>query len=412
MVWPAVLLIYAALLPMELVVRVGDFNLYAYRIALFIAVPGVALQLIYGRVKLGLVDGAILFSGLWMAISFGQLYGLAKGIERGGVLGFDLVMAYFVGRCYIKDVKSLRRAIRFSVPGVVIAGGTMLLESLSGTLIVRPTLASWFGNVEGESAVLRNEVRLGLTRAYGPFPHPILGGLHLTSFLPLFVAMLQSSWTKVLAVASASFGIFALSSAVFISMAQNTLLVVYDLIQKRVKGLGWSVVVYGAVALLVALHIFSTNGVLGVLVRYATLEANTGFYRLSIWEFGSMSVANHPWFGTGFEYWLRPAWMTGSSVDAHWLLLAMRFGLPAAIGVGAATAATIIMLGLKAGKQVDPCFASVYVAVCISLVTLSMLMFTVTLWGNSYAWFSLLLGSGAGLVRTGRSNSSRPYILA
>ena len=37
-----------------------------------------------------------------------------------------------------------------------------------------------------------------------------------------------------------------------------------------------------------------------------TFNAQTGWYRLAIWEYGSASVLNHPLFGIGFADWTRP----------------------------------------------------------------------------------------------------------
>src|SRR5690606_25793169 len=73
--------------------------------------------------------------------------------------------------------------------------------------------------------------------------------------------------------------------------------------------------------------------------RFSFDQQSAGF-RLTIWHYGTLSVALHPWFGTGLGEWVRPAWMP-PSIDMYWLIHAVRHGVPAAIfmlvAFGAAT---------------------------------------------------------------------------
>jgi O-antigen ligase len=131
--------------------------------------------------------------------------------------------------------------------------------------------------------------------------------------------------------------------------------------------------------------------VTGFVTRYLTLNQDTAFFRTLIWEFGSKAVMTNPMFGIGFEGYERPEWMLTESVDAHWLLLAMRFGLPAVIALGLSVIVALFALARASVKapRVDQAF---YRGIAISLFVLSLMMFTVTLWGGVLNWFNLLLG--------------------
>jgi len=400
-IWPAILLFYAMLLPLEAVIVIDQFRLYAYRIVLFALFPWIVGQLIGGRVRLGPVDFGVMVIAIWMTTAMSVRYGLADGLERGGVQGFDLFAAYMVGRCCLRSPAAFRRMLILGLPGLLVTGAVLALESFSGALIERPLFATIFRRPLQEAGVIVLEQRLGLTRAYGPFPHPILGGLQMLSFLPLFAMSLRKSFRRNAGIFGSLLGLFALSSAAFVSFALNIALLLFDQAQKRIKELTWTL---GLILLLVGcavIHFVSQNGILAVIIRYLLLDPATGSYRLLIWQETADDVAANPWFGIGFEQWTRPEWMVNSSVDAHWLLSALRFGLPVAILLGAITFAAIVGLARSVrhvGRDIGD--RDLLVGVAITLSSLSILMFTVTLWSNSYAWFVLLLGAAISLRRT------------
>ena len=68
-----------------------------------------------------------------------------------------------------------------------------------------------------------------------------------------------------------------------------------------------------------------------VLARVVAFSSSTAWNRYLIWQFGSAELMRHPIFGMGlFEDWQRAPWMP-ASIDNHWLLMSMRYGLP---GIG------------------------------------------------------------------------------
>lgn len=401
------LLLYSILLPLEAVIVVDQFRLYAYRIILFLLFPWVVSQLMRGKIRFGLADVGITTIAIWMTVAMSARYGLADGLERGGVQGFDLFTAYMVGRCCLRSPTAFRRLLVLALPGVLITGVVLAVESVSGVLIERPFFAALFGRPVEEAGTIILEQRLGLMRAYGPFPHPILGGLQMLSFLPLFAMALKRSAPRNAGIAGSLLGLFALSSAAFISFALNIALLLFDWAQKRVRELTWPL---GFVVLLTGgavIHFISQNGIFVVINRYLLLDPATGAYRMLIWQEAADDVANSPWFGIGFEQWTRPSWMVSSSIDAHWLLSAVRFGLPVAILLGIVTLSSIFSVARAAGHSRGRDDRDLFVALAITLGSLSLMMFTVTLWSNSYAWFVMLLGAAIGMGRSAPSPAER-----
>lgn len=406
-IWPALVVMYASLLPEDAHIQIGDFRLFAYRLALFFVLPFTLGAILKARIKLGLADAAVLFAALWISLAMCLRHGLETGLERGGVLTFDLLSAYWIGRCYLRTPVSFHRALVWMVPGLVVVAGAMLIESVRGSLIVRPTFAAIFGTELLQSQAIVTEQRLGLTRAYGPFPHPILGGLYMTAFIPLFALGLRSLRMKTIGLTAACFGLFALSSAAFISFFLCWALITYDKIQRTIRDLSWPPFLLAIAVLAVVLHFTSQSGIFSIIIRYLAIDPSTGYYRVLIWDYGLQNIQQNPWFGLGFDEWFRPAWMRGSSIDAHWLALAIQSGVPASMSLLAATVLVVFQTSHAASLARAKAVRNLSVGLAICLVVHTITMFSVTLWAGPLSWFHVLLGSAAGLSRVQRARVAR-----
>jgi O-antigen ligase len=351
---PIVLVFYSFLfLPPEAEISIFGVSLPSYRqAALLMAAP--ALWLI-SKDRNGLnsiIDAAVLFIGFWMLLSFMTIYGVESGFVRGMGILIDNILVYVIARASVRTPDELRQFLLLCLPAVVFAGAIMTAESLSGRLLMRPFFASVFGALDafagGEttgSLVLVSEYRLGLLRAYGPFPHPILGGAVMIGFLPLYYFSGLRSWPYFLAIAVALTGFFSLSSAAFLALIVSFGGIAIYYIKPYFPNVSWWLVVAMLTLLIWVAHVSSNGGILSVISRL-TLTPHTADYRMLIWEYGSITVAKNPWFGLGYQQWERLRWMTGDSVDAHFLLLAMRHGLIVPVVLLAAMGFGMIRLGM------------------------------------------------------------------
>jgi O-antigen ligase len=209
----------------------------------------------------------------------------------------------------------------------------MAAESLSGHLLLRPLATDLFGTMTkyygGETVgvfQLKEEFRLGLVRAYGPFDHPILGGTIMTGFLPLYYYSGLRGWPLVLGMGAALCGLFSLSSAAFLGVFLMIAAIAINYALPYIPKLTWWMIITMSAMVLTALHFISTNGIVQVISRL-TLTPGTAFYRIYIWRYGIANVEKYPIFGIGYSQWERPAWMISDSIDAHFLALAVTYGL-------------------------------------------------------------------------------------
>lgn len=410
-IWPIVIMLYAILLPREFRIEIANLVFFADRVVALAMLPFLLRAIFGGALRLRVPDMIILLAAGWMVLSMMQNYGFAAGLERGGALALDATVGYFLARVCIRNVTDLQRVMILVSPGLLAAGLSMAVESLTARRIIQPIAEAIFGRLpiylSGEAvgfAEVRNEFRLGLMRAAGPFPHSILGGLFLASMLSMYFWTGIRGWPRIMGVVAAGCGFFSLSSAAILGLVLSGAFIAYDWAQNRFREISWSMLgIAGLVAALV-LQVLANGGIVYVIVRYLTLNPATGYFRQLIWDYGLNSVWANPIFGIGFDGYERPVWMLTESVDAHWLLLAIRFGLPGAILMFILAAWSIYAVS-RASTLVVGLDRRTLRALAISMGVLLLMAFTVALNGGIHAWFLIAIGSGISIaagIQSGR----------
>ena len=397
--WPIVLVIYATLLPREMRVELGGLMFFADRIGLVLILPYVIKKLMEGAIRFVLPDFLVLFAGMWMITAMMVNYGFADGLRRGGSLALDSSVGYFLARISFRSLTNIRKVLILIAPGMFAVGMIIMVESVTRREIIEPFAEQVFGKlplfVGGEAVGFIDrdaQIRLGLMRAKGPFQHPILAGLYLATLVGLYNLSGIRGWPRWLGNIAGLCAFFTASSAALLALALSYFLVAFERFHRMFKELNWRLLIFAGAMVILIIEIFSDSGFISVLSRYATLNPATAYYRQLVWTFGVESVLNHPWFGIGFASYERPDWMTSGTVDAHWLLVAMRFGLPAAIALLLAVVLALVALG-RASTRISGVDQGFYRGIATSLFVMALFMFTVTLWGGMLSWFNLLIGA-------------------
>lgn len=403
-VMPAVLTTYACLLPSELGFELAGAMFHPYRFALVIVLPWAIMQFQARPTKLSPVDYIAGFAALWHFIAMLVTTEVEQAFITGFGQGADFALAYIVGRASIRDAADLRRYVGLVAPGFLIAGLLVFAESILQRPFVRPAFASLVG---GPSPSLTNEFRFGLLRGTGTFPHPILGGTFLAIALPLFWYSASSSLTRWAGVAGSLMFLFTLSSGAYLAFLVVAVLMVMLLAQRLLHvpilrlgalffTLGWTF-----------LSVATENGAVSYLGRFL-LDSRSVYWRKLIWTYAGEEAVNHPLFGIGTRDWTRPSFMVTDSIDAQWLLIAMRFGFPAAIAFALTFLLTAYLVtGRSAG--LSRAETNARYAVAFALIAVFIAGITVALWGG-LAYFSILLaGIGVSLTQSAPA-ISRPSV--
>ncbi len=399
-VLPLVILAYSFLiLPIEVKFTFAGFNIYAYRATVILLLVPAFYRALKDMNSFKIFDVLILASCLWTIVAFTYRNGFEGGFLRSFAIFIDTFGAYLIARTSVRSLSDLRAFLILIMPGVLFAGIFLLVESITGRLILRPLFASVFGaavNYEGGVAQgalqLLSERRLGLLRAYSTFSYPILGGTILASLIPIYFLSGIRSWPFVLGLAGSCFAFFTVSSAAIIALGLGFGLIIFDRLLPRLRPLNWHYVIGVGVVYSVLVNFILESGIVGVIGRF-TLNPATAYIRRLQWQYGTESIANYPIFGIGFDEYERAEWMT-AAIDAHFLSIGIRDGLATPLLLFLAVILIMVAIGKRIALE-QKRERDLLVAINFSIGVLVFISMTVTYFSEANIWFMMVLGIGA-----------------
>ncbi len=402
-VWPALpvtVLVLTFAFPPEVSISLGSLRLSPYRITLIVMLlPALNLLLQNRRNPASVVDGLVAGHGIWAALSLILTMGVAEGIESGGIYFIETFGAYLLARAYVRTYEDFVAVVRLAFTMIAALLIFAILESFSGAHILREPFKAVFGGA-GPHVI---EPRLGLTRAFTSFEHPILFGVFSASvfagtYFILCNAQMDARAIKRLAtVGLATF--FSLSGGPFTALALQLGLIGWDRLTRGVAN-RWSILMGIMAAAWLVLTLLSNRSPILVFISYLTFSASSAYNRVHIWNYGTAEVARHPMIGIGLNDWIRAPWMS-SSMDNFWLLTTVRYGLPALMFV--ALAVWIVGCKQAGGSNTDLQLKNARKAWVITILSFVLAGLTVHFWNALMVHFFFLVGSGMALT-TARQN--------
>ncbi len=384
------------MLPTAVSLNLGGLRLSAYRVVLLLSFLPMLVRLLSGRSgQMNIFDAILGLHCVWAVAALIKWGGLAQGIESGGIYVIECAGAYLVGRLYIRsceDFEAMARAYVAMVVGMLIF---TVPEAITGIHILHDGISSVVG---GRSAHFI-ERRMGLERTFGPFDHPILYGVFSASAFSLAYFVVSerrlSNYQGMAKVAGVSLATFmSLSGGPYVVLLMQGFVATWERVLNRIHGRWVALFSLFGLAYL-AIDLLSTKTPFHVFVNYFTFSKQSAYNRILIWEYGTAEVARHPAFGIGLGDWQRPSWMS-DSMDNFWLVISVRYGLPALVLL----LALLIGLVFTAGRRKDlpDDWRRARHAWAFTLFGISVAAATVHLWNALFVLFLFLLGAGAWLT--------------
>lgn len=356
----------------------------------------------YGGVKLP--DYFMIFYCFWAFLALSANHGIVESVEFSVMFFVETVGAYLVGRIYIRSRADLRHFIKWLLIIVLISLPFTVAELGTGYPVIIETIrnSNPIPDIISVPQNVNYPQRLGMDRAQFTFGHPILYGVLCSSLMALAITVhtqesglfAKTFWGMVSAV-----GTFAsLTSAAFLSAILQLGFLGFDRVTRLIKA-RWKLLVLAIVLAYFAIDLVSNRSPIVVFVSTFSFSSATAYNRILIFEYGSAEVLRHPFFGIGNNDWTRPEWMV-ASVDNHWLLQTMRYGLPAGIFLIGSVLWVLIKIGRS---KINPENVDLFTARrgymaallgwCIALGTVA-----INVEVNSY--FLTLLASGIWIIDT------------
>lgn len=395
---PVALFFIGIMLPPELSLNLGNLRLSGYRVVLIVLfLPSLYVLLSGKHAKFGVFDGLIFGHAAWAVLALIKWGGIGQGIESGGIYVIECAGAFLVGRLYIRsyeDFEAFAKAFVWVVVGLLVF---TLPEALTEIHILR----DGFSAVLGGPGAPYIDKRMGIERAFGPFDHPILYGVFSASAFSMAYYVVAKRDFRNIRGMSKTLGVVL---ATFLSGSGGPYVVL--IIQICVAG--WERILNGIVGrwralfslfaiIFVAIDVLSNRSPFHVFVTYLTFSPQSAYNRINIWNYGTAEVSRHPLFGIGLGDWVRPVWMS-DSMDNFWLLIAVRYGLPAWFMLVALLVGLVVVIGAK--KKLPQDWLNARHAWAFTLFGISVAAATVHLWNSLFVLFMFLIGSGVWMAET------------
>jgi hypothetical protein len=313
-------------LPAEVQISLADgarFTSGRLAAALFFF-PALFVLLQKGR-RLISCDFLACLTAVWMLVACFISVGTSALSSAGGD-ALDFLGGYLIARAFVFGRPALDTFVRvlriFAFIVIVLA----MADSFSGRWIVHETIAAIVN-----ASVLATPFRNGMVRAASTFDHEILFGIFCAVTAAILLYWERALLRRSLAVGFCLLGcILCLSSAALMAFAIVLVAFTYDQLMKRYR---WRWRAFWMVTGAVALAFFVVlPEPLSWILSHLTLDAQTGYFRMMIWQMASDYIAQSPITGYAYQQLNNPSEpLINQTVDSIWLVNCLRFGIPMSV---------------------------------------------------------------------------------
>lgn len=382
---------------------VGPLYLNTLRLLLLVMLIPMTIRLLSGKCgPLIATDGLFLAYFLWTIPAL-FVNNPEAVLQQTGSTGAEFLGGYLMGRVYIRTRAQFLSLSRHLVTVALVLLPFGLIEARNAD----PFIPDLIRSVPSLLSVPDVNIpgRMGLNRVQNSFNHPIHYGLFCSVVFSLnFIALRLEKNAVWRWVSSALIGLgcfLALSSGGLLALALQIGLIVWAFVFHKITWRWWLLLGLG-VAAYIAVDLLSNRTPFRVFLSYATFSSHTAYWRALIFEYGFQNAVDNPWFGIGLNDWERPDWMYGDSMDNFWLVVAVRFGFPAAVLIIIGYL-LVLMKVMFLKIAYDPELSAIRQAWVFSFVGLTFTLVTVHIWSNIYSFVFFMFASGIWLLTEDRN---------
>lgn len=371
----------------------GSLRLSVYRVYLLVFMFTFLVRWLNGSVgQVRAPDVLMIFTSLWMTGALFINHGIGSQFEFAGILVIETFIPYLAARVLIRSLASFRTFVWWYFAIIATLLPFAFYENLTGT----PVLLDLFGSVLSVYSDVTQSPRLGLERAQVTMPHPILFGVFCAPVFALSWYTLSPDgalFKQARKSLIAGVGVFcSLSAGAFLGVMLQACLIGWDELMKRIKFIKnrWKLFAILFGALYFALEMASNRNAFHIIASELSFSRGSAWHRIHIFNEAIDDVFRNPFTGVGRGYWTRPRWMK-SSVDNFWLLMALRYGIPAWFML---TLAGVLVCWKAVFTPLTGEYARARRGYVIAFTGMMVSAFTVHIWDATYCAFMFLLGAG------------------
>jgi hypothetical protein len=396
----ALLALAGVILPSEVQISLGaGARFTSGRIAVaLLLVPALFALCRKGR-RIISCDFLVFATAAWMIVASLSSVGVSALSASGGD-ALDFLGGYLITRAFSLGRPALDTFIRILKAFAAIAIILAIADSVSGRFVVHDAIGALLG-VDPPQAVFRNNA----VRAASTFDHPILFGAFCALTAAILLYWEQNPLQRSLVVGVCFLGcMLSLSSAAIMAFAIVLAAYIYDRSMSHYRW-RWSAFWMVTGILGAAFFVVATNP-LSWVIGHLTLDPQTGYFRMMIWDTALAYIAQAPLIGYAYELFHNN--ILDQSVDSIWLLYSLRFGVPICFLFFLANLAAFFPSKREFSNGTDDYMDRMRRAFTLVLLMFMFTGLTVHFWNYMWMFWGLCLGMRASLRELSFGMSRRP----
>src|ERR1700730_11527006 len=300
----------------------------------------------------------------------------------------ELFGGYIVGRAYFYGPRALKEFLRIFKVVTFLVIMIAVLDPLFGQNVAQ-TIAAMIAQTP---VSISNQYRFGIVRAASTIEMAELYGTFCCAAASIFLFLEDNKTRKFGWAGFCLFGcILALSSGPLLAFTIIIFFTAYDYLFKRFSK-RWKLV-NALLALFLLIVFFVVDRPLPWLISHMTLDPETGFFRLYVFDYVAQQISMSPLVGYGFGAVGDDEFLGTTTVDNVWLVCAARYGIPMIVFFLFANLATFASLGSARGNRSNsPFMMSAGTGLTQVIVAFMLVGLTVHFWNAMWQLWAVCIG--------------------
>lgn len=321
----------------------------------------------------------------------------AQALSYGGSVILEFTGGYLLSRVYVRDRDSFIAMIKLLLLVIVITIPFTLIENMTARSLIPEMIRKLpvIDSIRDFNNAAAGK-RMGLFRAQSVFDHPIHYGFFCSTAISLaFVGLrgVVSNVSRYLATIAAGLGVFlSLSSGAILPAILQIGLILWAAMLHKIEA-RWNILLVLFALAYVTVDLLSNRTPITVFLSHATFSSHNAYWRMIIFDWGMKNVWAHPIFGLGLGDWVRPWYMRSGSMDNHWLLMAVRYGIPGFLLMASGFLLPLWTIA-KRNFDDDRLLWQLRRAWMFTILSVALTLATVALWASVFSYLGFLFGAG------------------
>ena len=340
----------------------------------------------------------------WMIVATILAGGSEEGFSSAVAEALEFFGSFLIGRAYFSETAQLRHLVRVLKITFVIIAVPALIEFFSGRYVINDLIADlfnvpvdtrwWVGRYD---TLLRN----GFARAASTFEHPIIYGSYCATIaaISLYSDFSLPRRLFYFGVCLAA-GFLALSSGPLLCFIIVAAVATYDYFLKDYSW-RWKLLTVSILGM-IGLTFLVSNDPLAFFINHLVLDPASSYYRLLTWIAAIEQIKLAPLVGIGFGS-VGNVNELNHTIDCVYLVLAIRFGLPAVAFLLLAVVTAYWHPVARIKRRPDENYRrQMRTAFTLVIVLFALVGLETHYWNNIWQFFAFCIGIRAALGADGR----------